>query len=150
MRIYNVNPPIQPTTQTTSFKGLWGKEDTKVLSEAYYDSAQMCDMGTSHRVITKEYHPFLDETAEEIQDIIKKNTECKQYLAKDRNLTPEFANAIVDCTDYITEHKVKLMPRLEFSAAEFAAYKARELLSKAEMAVEDCLKIAKLQKYLRK
>lgn len=144
---------IQSTTffnQKPNFKGLWGKETTRVLSEAYYDAAQNCDMGTSHIVATKEYHPFFDETSEEIREIIKNESKSYSDLASKRDLTPASVNAFVDCADHIKETVVKLMPRLEFSAAEFRAYEARELLSKAEMAVEDCLKTAKLQKYLRR
>lgn len=149
MRIYG----IQSTTfsnQRTGFKGLWGKESTECLSQSYYDAAQNCDMGINHTKTTKEYHPFLDESPEEIRNVIKNATKNTCDLAKDRDLTPYHQNSFVDCADHINETVVKLMPRLEFSAAEFSAYKARELLSKAEMALEDCLKTAKLQQYLRK
>lgn len=149
MKIYS----IQSTTITklqNNFRGLWGKEDTKCLSQASYDAAQNCDMGINHTVTTREYHPFLDETPEEIQEILKNATKSYSDLASDRDLTPSNPYAFVDCADYIKETVVKLMPRLEFSSAEFSAYKARELLSKAEMALEDSLKIAKLQQYLRR
>lgn len=151
MKIYSINPTNQFAKQTkTNFKGLWGEEEAKQISTSYSDHAQMCDMGTDHVIITKSYYPFLDETGEEIRNVIENNTGKSTNLAADRDLTPSSPYAWVDCTDYIRETVVKIMPRLEISASEFAAYKARELLSKAEMAVEDALKVAKLQKYLRK
>ena len=151
MKIHNINPiSYAAKNSTTNFKGLWGKEEKRIVSSPFSDHAQLCDMGEDHTILTREYHPFLDESAEDIKKTIDSHTGIETDLAKDRNLIPSSPDAWVDCVDYIKEFKVKLMPRLEFSAAEFSAYKARELLSKAEMAVEDALKIAKLQKYLRK
>lgn len=137
MKISSINSTLEFQNQNKmNFKGLWGKETQEVLSSSHYSHGQMCDVGTDHTVITKEYHPFLDESADEITKTIKEHTKTER--------------GNFECADWIKEVKVVLMPKLEISAADFKAYKAKELLSKAENTLEDALKIAKLQKYLRK
>ena len=135
MKIYSINSRTQ-FTKPTNFKGLWGKETVDVISAPVYSHAYECDMGTDHTVTTHEYHPFFDETSDEIDKAIASRT--SRYPKDDGTYS-----------DYIRESKVKLMPRLAISSADFAAYETMRLLSKAEMFVEDALKLANLQKYLR-
>ena len=62
MKISSINSTLEFQNQNKmNFKGLWGKETQEVLSSSHYSHGQMCDVGTDHTVITKEYHPFLIE-----------------------------------------------------------------------------------------
>lgn len=121
-----------------NFKGLWGKENVKVISESQYDSSQMCYYGTDESVVTKEYFPFKDETDEEIRKVVEEN-EKPGYWKSDY---------AYDISDSITRKKVEVMPKLDISEDEYNRYRNDDLLSKDENSVEDKLKLAGLKKYL--
>ena len=117
MRIYN----IQPTTitkQQNNFRGLWGKETTEWISQAGYDAAQNCDMGINHS-ITKKISSFLRWNNWRDSRGIKNNTKNHSYTKSMKDDVLRYPNQFIDCSTNIKEMKVKLMPRLGFSAAEF-------------------------------
>lgn len=149
MKISAVNNVYVNKNNMTRFKGLWGESKVETLSTPYYSYAQMADEGTSHTLTTSFYYPFADETKEEINEIVKKHSGKDTSYARDRDLTPPSSPwGSIDAVDYINEYKINVMPKLGFTAQQYEDYKNRDLLSKDEMFVEDCLKIAKLKKYL--
>lgn len=135
MKIISINPM---SNFRTNFNGLWGKESTDNVSRSYYDSAQMCEMGTNHTVTTKTYYPFKDEDEKSIKTIIKNNQKVDSFAYH-----TEFDNS-----DNIVEYKVKVMPKLDITEGEYNKYNNDDLLSKDENRVEDILKLAGLKEYL--
>lgn len=121
-------------TNNLSFKGLWGKEDSRFISTASYCEAYMCDMGTNHVVKTKKYYPFKDETQKQIKSVVNSNKGVESY-----------SNGAVE---NIVETEVKVMPKLNITLDEYNKYKNDDLLSKYENMVEDTLKLAGLKEYL--
>ena len=121
--------------QNPSHKGLWGKSTEEKVESSHYDSGMMCDMGVDHYVKTKYYYPFLKESKEEIERIRNSNTAIDKHGD--------------DFYSVIHETKVEIMKPIPVTEEKYNQYIKRELLSKEEMKVEDKLKIAKLQKFLR-
>lgn len=120
-----------------NFKGLWGKEEIVTEDERRWSSAFECDFGEFKQITVKEYYPFMDETEDDIKKI-------KAQEFEDKSLPTD-----IDPVEYISGLKINIMPTIPVTADEYKAYIARELLSKQEMDVEDRLKIAKMQKFLR-
>ena len=120
-----------------NFKGLWGKEEIVTEDDRRWSSAFDCDFGEFKQITVKEYYPFMDETEDDIKKI-------KAQEFEDKSLPTD-----IDPVEYISGLKINIMPTIPVTADEYKAYIARELLSKQEMDVEDRLKIAKMQKFLR-
>ena len=139
MQVQRINQTI---FSRPNFKGLWGDTNTYECGDAHYSWGLEADVGTHHKVTEKEYYPFIDETDEQIEKIKKENEFYKHYEADTSPTSTDF-------TDFIDECVVKIMKKIPVSAKTYSEYIKRELLSKAEMAVEDALKTAKLQRFLR-
>ena len=120
-----------------NFKGLWGKEEIVTEDERRWSSAFECDFGEFKQITVKEYYPFIDETEDDIKKI-----KAQEFIDK---TIPDEINTV----EYVSGLKINIMPTIPVTADEYKAYIARELLSKQEMDVEDRLKIAKMQKFLR-
>ena len=120
-----------------NFKGLWGKEEIVTEDERRWSSAFECDFGEFKQITVKEYYPFMDETEDDIKKI-----KAQEFIDK---TIPDEINTV----EYVSGLKINIMPKIPVTADEYKAYIARELLSKQEMDVEDRLKIAKMQKFLR-
>ena len=120
-----------------NFKGLWGKEEIVTEDERRWSSAFECDFGEFKQITVKEYYPFMDETEDDIKKI-----KAQEFIDK---TIPDEINTV----EYVSGLKINIMPTIPVTADEYKAYIARELLSKQEMDVEDRLKIAKMQKFLR-
>lgn len=140
MRISGISPTLYLNTQqnqskNVSHKGLWGDELQTKPESSQYDGGNMCDMGTDHYLTTKLYFPFLDETKEQIDEVCKKNYKKIE--------SGEGLHTIID------EEVVEVMRTIPVTEAKYNQYIARELLSKEEMEVEDKLKLARMQRFLR-
>lgn len=121
--------------QNPSHKGLWGKSTEEKVESSHYDGGMMCDIGVDHYVRTKYYYPFLNESKKEIEKIRNRHTSSSKHGD--------------DFYSTIHETKVEIMKQIPVTEKKYNQYIKRELLSKEEMAVEDKLKIAKLQIFLR-
>jgi hypothetical protein len=132
MKIY----PISLNQQ--QFRGLWGSERQKQVEVPYYSQGLECDLGTDHVIIEKDYYPFMDETQEEIDEIIKKY-----------NKTERTVGGACDAVEYIRESIVNIRETIPLTAKRYRDYIERKLLSRSEMRVEDKLKRAGLQRFLR-
>lgn len=136
MKITGINVAnYAATKQNVAHKGLWGKENSEQVEWSTYDGGMMCNMGTDRFVTTKYYYPFLNETKDEIEDVRVKNTHIPPK-------TNDFYNAI-------HETRVEIKQTIPVTEKKYNEYISRELLSKEEMEVEDKLKLAKLQIFLR-
>jgi len=120
-----------------NFKGLWGKEEVETRDNRVWSDAYECDFGELENITVKHYYPFLDETDEDI-----KKVKSQEFIKKTESGDSE-------AVTYIDSLQVYVMPTIPITAKEYNAYIARELLSKEEMEVEDKLKKAKLQMFLR-
>ena len=100
-----VSPIIQQQYPTQSFKGLWGEtnEEQYMLDSSYY-------IYEFRKV--KNYHPFLDETPFEIENIIKQNEYFKGGLK-------DMVNA--------DSCKVAIRETLNFTKKEWEKYLAGKL-----------------------
>lgn len=139
MKIGNVNycTPYSTKSSSQNFKGLWGKEEIITEDERRWSSAFECDFGEFKQITVKEYYPFMDETEDDIKKI-----KAQEFIDK---TIPDEINTV----EYVSGLKINIMPTIPVTADEYKAYIARELLSKQEMDVEDRLKTAKMQKFLR-
>lgn len=125
------------TPSTQNFKGLWGKEKNITDDGRVWSSAYECEFGEFKQITIKEYYPFKDETEDDIKKIKAQESIIKAGPTD------------IDTVEYVDEIKINIMPTIPVTAEEYRAYIARELLSKQEMDVEDRLKIAKMQQFLR-
>ena len=139
MRIMSINSAISQSSKA-NFKGLWGKENSECVSTSFYDSSQMCEMGTTEYVTTKTYYPFKNETTEDIAKIVRENSGIKHHKNDYDN----------DISDSIRENRVKVMPKLNITEEEYNKYRNDDLLSQAENILEDKLKLAGLKEYLNR
>ena len=133
MKIYSINACQQ------QFKGLWGDERYETKSSPDFSWGLECYTGTSHTVTEQDYYPFKDETPEQIEKVRK---DYDKYERK----TGEYDNAVT----YITESILIVKEALPVTAKRYQDYIERKLLSRMEMRVEDKLKRAGLQRFLRK
>ena len=133
MKIYPINANQQ------QFRGLWGAETQRQNETHNYSQGLECEVGTDHVIIEKDYYPFKDETPEDIEKNIK-----------DFNKTERSAGGICDAVEYIRERVVNIKETIPLTAKKYQEYIERKLLSRSEMRVEDKLKRAGLQKFLRK
>ena len=136
----NANPVYQ--CKKPHFDGKFGKVHESDKSDVYYDHGMEADCGTYHYVKEVPYYPFLDETEEEIKGVLE---QYNHYNYRPATTDPNSH----DFTDRIDETIVKLMEPMPVTKQEYNDYIARKLLSKQEMNVEDRLKIAGLQIFLR-
>lgn len=127
-----VSPIAQQQNQT--FKGLWGNstEERYMLDSSYYIY--------EHRTV-KDYHPFLDESKKEIENVVRQ----KEF----------FNGGLVDMVD-ATSCQVRVLETLNFTKKEWEKYLAGKLkgaldINKrltAEM-IENNLKKLNLTKYIK-
>ena len=120
------------------FRGLWGDTRRKQLETQYYDGAQEIYVGNNRVLIEKDYYPFKDETLEQIEKV-----------KKDFKASESFGSEYDGLARSFEEHVVNIKKQIPLTAKQYADYIERKLLSKAEMKVEDKLKIAGLQRFLR-
>ena len=133
MRLLPVN---NIKTQQTNFKGLWG--NTKNIKDFYYSEQYYDDMDYTE----SEYYPFNDETQEQISDVMKKHHTFKVYQDNTG------VNERLSCIMHVG-NSVKVMPKLAFSAKEWAMYIANQLKSQYTITrIEANLKRLNLHKHL--
>ena len=140
MKIGSINcctPRGIKSPSSQNFRGLWGKDNIVTEDDRRWSSAFECDFGEFKQITVKEYYPFMDETEDDIKAI------------KAQEFEESSPPTDMDPVEYISGLKIKIMPTIPVTAEEYEAYIARELLSKQEMDVEDRLKTAKMQKFLR-
>lgn len=135
--ISSYTPYNAKSSSAQNFKGLWGKEETVTEDNRVWSSAYECDFGEFKQITVKEYYPFVDETEDDIKKI------------KAEEFETSTSPSDTDPVEYISGTKINIMPTIPVTTEEYKAYIARELLSKQEMEVEDKLKMAKMQKFLR-
>ena len=132
MKVYSINVANQ------QFKGLWGDTRRKQLESQYYDGSQEIYVGNDHVLIEKDYYPFKDETPEQIEKVKKEFKASEAFDKEYDGLATAFE-----------EHVVNIKKCIPLTAQKYKDYIERKLLSRAEMRVEDKLKIAGLQRFLR-
>ncbi len=122
---------ISPVNNSQSFKGLWGKID--IFSRSSDDNFV--------HIATKNYHPFKDETKEEIAEVERFNS--SKYEAA------WFETGGINIKE---ERSVQTMAPLNFTKKEYEAYKQSKIGAKtpAELShpVERDLVANGLEQYL--
>lgn len=138
MKIFSINPALNYGTKSPSFKGLWGDTKQEELEYQHYDGGQDIYVGCDHTRITKDYYPFSDETDEQIAKVIKDFKSTEKRSSEYDGLASSYE-----------EHAVNVVKRIPVTEQTYQNYIERKLLSRAEMRVEDKLKLAGLQRFLR-
>ena len=127
-----ISPIAQQQNQT--FKGLWGETNVEryMLDSTYYIY--------EHRKI-KDYYPFLDETKDEVAEVIRKN----EY----------FEGGLTDLVD-ASSCVVNLKESLNFTKKEWEKYLAGKLKGALDIQkrltaelIENNLRKLKLTKYIK-
>ena len=142
MRISAISASMVNQCRKPHFDGKFGIVHNTDKSDVYYDHGMEADIGTYHYLHEIPYYPFLDESKDEIKSVLE------QYNKYDHKPASDDPNSH-DFTDRIDETIVKLMDPMPVTRQEYSDYIERKLLSKQEMNVEDRLKIAGLQIFLR-
>lgn len=136
MQINNVN------SANPAFNGLWGKTTTINKSNVHFDKNLEADVGTYHFSKIKQYFPFKDETAEEINKVKLQN----EYRYSKKSVHDYFSHNL---TSRIDECIVNIRKTLPVTAKEYADYVSGKLLPNAKTAIETKLKAAKLQNFIK-
>ena len=112
---------VLPLICNKSFSGLWGKSVNKTSSFNNYD------------FFTKEYqyYPFLDETAAEVDSVIKANTNYSEKICE---------NAFGCETRLGVEStSVKVKSKLPFTSKEFIRYTKNKIAKAKKVLVESTI-----------
>lgn len=124
------------------FGGIWGDIRKYNLDDTFNAKDKDIPMGKLYRKTVKDYYPFMDETEEEIKKIKKENSYFKHY-------PPTFAPESKDMRERTYECIVNVIKRIPLTAKTYLDYVSGSLKTKEKLSVENKLKLAGLQIFIK-
>ena len=137
MQIFSINGIQQKFNQ--NFKGLWGAEKKNVMPAYHNTNNGLIYVGDSLNLVYKDYHPFLNETKEEIY---KAQEELKSKDIHDRKIGNEFTHNVYNI--FVEKE------RLPFTSKSYEDYTLGKLIPKTKSFIEENLKKANLHMFIKK